>query len=558
MDLSCPAAAGVISPINNNCKPRNDWILCFCTVNFDLDYGQKLEYLFPSTVTFTEEEKHNICFLAFPESSNNEGDHVYSFRLRRVIGSESRGVTKSLYGFVFFRQTKNATISRGYLQKSVVLISSYPFINLFKQVVRVVGPLYFEHGAQCLEMAYQHALMWNFSTVGVDLELPLLGTTLHIHVPNQINLTSLLTKSPTSHGPEKDQVAKHIQAVNIYHSFKGLITKLWLLWELVLIGEPILVVSHSPEVVSDAVLGLISLISPIEYSGDFRPYFTIHDSDFKHYSNNKNVPPAVILGVTNPFFFKALGHWPHVLTLSGDAEYQKLSVVHKNGKEQKVKVGEEYKDEVKTKYKPFLDTDKKDLSKILLKKSESPMTATANNEILRRTFCEFTTEFLRPVEDYFDTLVPNQKSFSPFQRPPRVQPFREVTFLQRLIDEGRKIKEIEFYRKFIRSQNFVQWFKSKKQNAAAKIRDQYLQCLEKFDPVAAVQGRQEIEIVDLYVTLTELSRDSGLSSNIKSKLKEIQEKVFASLPQDLQASLQLNKLSLTTASERENPRPPNE
>ncbi len=41
---------------------------------------------------------------------------------------------QSLFGFVFFRQVKDESISRGYLQKSIVLISPVPYINLFKEV----------------------------------------------------------------------------------------------------------------------------------------------------------------------------------------------------------------------------------------------------------------------------------------------------------------------------------------------------------------------------------------------------------------------------------------
>ena len=57
------------------------------------------------------------------------------------------------------------------------------------------------------------------------------------------------------------------------------------------------------------------------YSGDFRPYFTIHDSDFRNYVNKAKPPANVILGVTNPFFVKALEHWPHTLRVGVDTRY---------------------------------------------------------------------------------------------------------------------------------------------------------------------------------------------------------------------------------------------
>ena len=58
---------------------------------------------------------------------------------------------------------------------------------------------------------------------------------------------------------------------------------------------------------------------PLNYAADYRPFYTIHDSDFKDItapSSSGNVPlPNVLLGVTNPFFGKALKHWPHIVKL---------------------------------------------------------------------------------------------------------------------------------------------------------------------------------------------------------------------------------------------------
>lgn len=57
------------------------------------------------------------------------------------------------------------------------------------------------------------------------------------------------------------------------------------------------------------------IIPPLKYCGDYRPYFTIHDSEFKQFTNKSPGPPPVILGVTNPFFGKTLFHWPHSIRL---------------------------------------------------------------------------------------------------------------------------------------------------------------------------------------------------------------------------------------------------
>lgn len=62
---------------------------------------------------------------------------------------------------------------------------------------------------------------------------------------------------------------------------------------------------------STAVAALIALISPLPYSADFRPYFTIHDPDFHAMttpdpaSTHTNLPH--LLGVTNRYFLKVAG-----------------------------------------------------------------------------------------------------------------------------------------------------------------------------------------------------------------------------------------------------------
>eukprot|EP01124_Arcella_intermedia_P004470 TRINITY_DN12540_c0_g1_i1.p1 TRINITY_DN12540_c0_g1~~TRINITY_DN12540_c0_g1_i1.p1 ORF type:complete len:130 (-),score=19.16 TRINITY_DN12540_c0_g1_i1:108-497(-) len=104
----------------------NGWIDCFCVVNFDLEYGQKLENMFPK-MEFQDKETSNLCFLSFPETTGDVGDTIYTFRLKRQRDqNKKRKTNKYLYGFVFFRQEKDSSISRGYLQKSVVLVSPHP------------------------------------------------------------------------------------------------------------------------------------------------------------------------------------------------------------------------------------------------------------------------------------------------------------------------------------------------------------------------------------------------------------------------------------------------
>lgn len=52
------------------------------------------------------------------------------------------------------------------------------------------------------------------------------------------------------------------------------------------------------------------------YYGDYRPYFTIHDNEFKEYICKTVHLPNSIIGVTNPYFSKSLEHWPHIVKIT--------------------------------------------------------------------------------------------------------------------------------------------------------------------------------------------------------------------------------------------------
>ena len=74
------------------------------------------------------------------------------------------------------------------------------------------------------------------------------------------------------------------------------------------------------------------------FAGDFRPYFTIYDTDFNVFaeslgSGQRPTPgaplPPVILGVTNPFFLKSFDRFPNIISL-GQGEHNVHS--HEMGK----------------------------------------------------------------------------------------------------------------------------------------------------------------------------------------------------------------------------------
>lgn len=93
---------------------------------------------------------------------------------------------------------------------------------------------------------------------------------------------------------------------------------LWPLWELVLLNKAFLVLADKPYNASHAVLGAVSLISPLEYASHYKPYLTVYDPDFPSIQKDVETKSLknLIVGATNPLFLKVLKNFPCFLNLS--------------------------------------------------------------------------------------------------------------------------------------------------------------------------------------------------------------------------------------------------
>lgn len=97
-------------------------------------YLRFFQVVYPGHVKLSEQEKTNICYLAFPDSNSGcMGDTQFHMRIRQAPGRhplrpEHRAYNQKcpaylqiqpgyFYGFVYFRQVKDKTIPRGYFQK---------------------------------------------------------------------------------------------------------------------------------------------------------------------------------------------------------------------------------------------------------------------------------------------------------------------------------------------------------------------------------------------------------------------------------------------------------
>lgn len=386
------------------------------------------------------------------------------------------------------------------------------------------------------------------------MELPFLGSILHFNPSSSVAHHSLQTTSVN----ELWQTVVESSSGDIFASLRSVSGDLWKLWELVMLGEPILVASQTPNLCSDAVHALVSLISPIRYQGDYRPYFTIHDSDFKVLTHKKQA--AAILGVTNPYFFKALAHWPHVLIIDDTSPSATSSSLFKPWKARStnsLKLFADFKIGLKSSYSCCMGADRTVLKELLNCKTKGQC-----NAIIQQHFLERTREFLRPVLSYLKYLTP--KNLSVFDTP-KMDDFNEEYFIKRMelstSDNSSKFKvfggssaKLRLYRKFFQTEQFTYWLEQRQKAAAiylARCQDKQLQSV---DLPSQFEGRSEVRIVDLYLRLKErlakAQNDPSVSYTARTVLKSNLAAIFAFLPADLKASLS-NSLELDLCGDTE-------
>ncbi|XP_055009786.1 protein DENND6B, partial [Boleophthalmus pectinirostris] len=311
----------------------SSWLECVCVVTFDLELGQALELVYPQDVKLTEKEKTNICYLSFPDSySGCLGDTQFSFRMRQSVGRRSsrdgdiynrdapltlQKEVSHFFGYVYFRQVKDVSVKRGYFQKSLVLLSRLPYTALFHSLLQIIAPEYFEKLEPCLETVCNEIDQWPKPVPGMTLNLPVMGVILQIRIPSKSDKPggSPIRNTAKENLLPAPTVLPTIHELDLFKCFQSMLIHLQMLWELVLLGEPLIVIAPSPIVSSETVLALVSSICPLKFYCDFRPYFTIHDSEFREYTTRTQAPPNVVLGVTNPFFIKTFQSWPHIVRL---------------------------------------------------------------------------------------------------------------------------------------------------------------------------------------------------------------------------------------------------
>jgi hypothetical protein len=248
------------------------------------------------------------------------------------------------------------------------------------------------------------------------------------------------------------------------------VSKIWNLWELVILETPMIISADTPSQSSDIVLLLSSLIFPLKYVGDIRPYFTIEDNDFKEYKDNANIKSVntPLLGVINPICFKLFKDWP---ILHFDDLYYSENNMTNPLRSTKTTGGDLHIPNYK---KKFIMSPNQTLIKTLAEDYDiSSRNGTSFDKInmyLRLYLVELNNDFMKTFEEYFFnheieylkrvSLI--KKSFSVFEI------FKKEKFLKYLGSENYfnmkyikdKKKTVELYSRFIETKIFNSYLNS--------------------------------------------------------------------------------------------------
>ena len=506
--------------VDEELQGMKKWIHAILVVVFDVQFGPNIQFCYPA-VEFSQADQHNICFSAMPDTNSHSVDHsTFSFRYRSDHNQQF------MNGFVYFRQDKDESMKRGCKQRSVVILTQHSYSGLFTTLSRMFEPFFSKGLYESIEAACHNMNTWPFDQEYI--QVPFVHEIVDIEFPESL--------------PQLRKTSKYSECIlansvegQFFKTFHSIIDQAWLLWELVLFGEPILICATNPSLCSSAVLSLVDLIAPIKYGGDYRPYCTIQDKDFKSIFNSK-ASNGIIVGVTNKYFLHATEKWPTIIKLGKPNRMPSY-------KSSPVKGFLEFTEGLTTVHKRRILKDQNLLKKVLTSRQDPA----SINDTIRQHFAQLTYQFLRPFELYFETLVqPGQNALPSMKKISEFHADEFYLFLKSMkfnhIKTRRQIDWYKLYKKFFHSINFSSAVSLAEKNLKKRLRREYLVSISEFNVGDYLKNgsNHEIEVVDFLLHYKkEISKHDvqcGVNRDLYQPIHKRILEMFRLLSDDLKSS----------------------
>ncbi|KAI4302573.1 hypothetical protein MLD38_038301 [Melastoma candidum] len=363
--MSCSLSFSVKSESAPTLDPDSfrRWAVAFCVVRFDLEQGQLVESCYPPGCLSPKEELE-IAYSSFPDSVSQ-----HQTRRAYMTASSSSGSG----------DRHDERLKRGGDQRSVVILSHGPYSSVFRPLLQIMGPLYFDIGIKALEHIAAYVSQWPPPLPCNLMELPIGNAVLKVKLPPAHSLPSggatLLDNSVSS-------------------------------------MAPFLPTNQSiPQ-------GLTYIILSPEFA------------QLNCLREGETFPPMVLV-VTNLFFLKALRFIPHIVSVgSPSPNANRCTLVSRSATDRVLARPEGFGLQqlslrrTQGSYLEHLCSVTKPDTSILNRLVDAGMSprveesmSVVNNVILRRHFLELTTNFLAPFGPYLKATTPSEGT-SPFVDPP--------------------------------------------------------------------------------------------------------------------------------------------
>ena len=514
--------------------------LSIAVVQFDLKAGQTVKSILPAD-SLSDGERAQVAFHAFPDSttvvSNRDSvrDTLFHFRIRRESaeaaspgpsddledwkihnGYKRKRRAQYLWCYSFCRQRQDRSLPRGGSQTSVVVLAERPFMALLHQISKITGSLYFDHGQQerTMEDVVSSIENWNSLRPKATLKINAARQCLPVHVPERrdVGFDEAIFAGDADPSFLDSHTRMIFSKTCLFSALNGVLRHLWHLYEIVLLGKPMVIFGGSPEVVSDTVAAVMDLINPLPYHADYRPYFTVQDTEFAAASKCDKPGSPKIVGVTNSYFLKAYSRWPNILVVGGSDAIGSgggsgrapsarswsrwfASFAKKDDAGLVGMVDSQTRD-LWTKSKPRLKPSYALLETLEhvpgdANESERSLLHSKNSRTLRRHFHALTRSFLQPFEDLF--FRPQERENAQSQSgyaaclldPPSLPPFDRAKFFahigamasypEPLAEVSDRHRLHSLYQDFVSSPNFESWMTHKQALAKFSLKTAWIE-----------------------------------------------------------------------------------
>lgn len=259
----------------------NNKIRAIFFLGFDDNIGQLIEKYY-SSFPIDSKLLEEVSFIGFPETTASDEDQMYFFSLRKNPSTLLSNICiqdqQFYYCYAKIIRVKCDKLKRGYIQKSIVILTEQYNPKYYQPILNEIVTIYISNNYVPLKEE--------------DLT-------------NYLYKNNIEKKKPIIHRnsfqPPNYIMNSFLETFSLFY-----LIKISSIWEMIITETPTLVVGDEASKVSNVVMLLQSLIYPLKYRGDIRPYFSIYDIDFKQYRDNDNLLKnnSPILGIINPLLAK--------------------------------------------------------------------------------------------------------------------------------------------------------------------------------------------------------------------------------------------------------------